>query len=385
MYRGSPNKESASERQKSVGARLQNNVFILGAGASVDSGAPVMSNFLDLAEDVHKKTPRSELEDVLNAITQVRPLYARARLDLENIENLFGLVDMAVQIGRFPGRQGDEVLDLRNNLVSLIEMTLHNSVRFSIRQTRIQPHGSYVDFVDFLSEIGAPKPVDFLEVMRGKRESFDFQSSLITFNYDLALDFAIGRNVEYGLSDVLAEGLSLFKLHGSLNWGFCERCNEPAVTPVESYRSGIPRGAESNFVIREFARPTCSGCGSAVTVFPSIVPPTWSKGGRQSVVQNVWRHAAEAISRADNVFVIGYSLPESDFFFRFLYSLSIAGDRRIRRFWVFDPDPDVEARFRDLLGSELAGRFRFEEVEFESAIEILRDELGVGGPRITVI
>jgi hypothetical protein len=35
----------------------------------------------------------------------------------------------------------------------------------------------------------------------------------------------------------------------------------------------------------------------------------------------VWRTAAQHLSEAEHIFIIGYSLPETDQFFRYLYGL----------------------------------------------------------------
>ena len=63
----------------------------------------------------------------------------------------------------------------------------------------------------------------------------------------------------------------------------------------------------------------------------------------------VWKKAAQLLSEAENIFVIGYSLPESDSFFRYLYGLGTVGDFMLKRFWIFDPDQSgaVKSRFEE--------------------------------------
>jgi hypothetical protein len=48
-------------------------------------------------------------------------------------------------------------------------------------------------------------------------------------------------------------------------------------------------------------------------------------------------------------------------FFRYLFALGTVGDAHLRRFWVFDPDPEgvVEQRYRRLIGRGIERRFRF--------------------------
>ena len=66
--------------------------------------------------------------------------------------------------------------------------------------------------------------------------------------------------------------------------------------------------------------------------------------------------------------MIGYSLPETDAFFRDLFRLGIAGPTRLKRFVVVTPDSAAQQRFREMLGPELEQRFEVRSEAFEEAI-----------------
>lgn len=116
---------------------------------------------------------------------------------------------------------------------------------------------------------------------------------------------------------------------------------------------------------------------------PFIVPPTWNKTRYYKDLQSVWHHAAKELASAENIFVSGYSLPESDLFFRYLFALGTIGEARLRRFWVFDPDKDnvVENRFKLLLGPDTEDRFDFFRMTFEKAITKIGVDLGFSDSR----
>jgi hypothetical protein len=101
---------------------------------------------------------------------------------------------------------------------------------------------------------------------------------------------------------------------------------------------------------------------------PLIVPPTWSKGEHHKILQVVWQHAAQHLSEAERIIVIGYSLPESDLFFRFLYGLGTIGDHPLRQFLLIDPIPDVKRKFDELLGVAARRRFQFVGSTFGQAL-----------------
>jgi hypothetical protein len=92
---------------------------------------------------------------------------------------------------------------------------------------------------------------------------------------------------------------------------------------------------------------------------PVLVPPTWNKADSHRALEKVWSLAAHELSGAENIFVIGYSMPETDSFFRHLYALGTVGGIMLRRFWVFNPNHSVERRFHDLLGPGAEDRFEF--------------------------
>ncbi|WP_233079735.1 hypothetical protein, partial [Rheinheimera soli] len=82
-------------------------VFILGAGASVDAGAPVMGDFLERAQRllVTRKVEdkREHFERVFLAISKLQVVHSKAQLDLNNIESIFTAFELAKIIGHLPG------------------------------------------------------------------------------------------------------------------------------------------------------------------------------------------------------------------------------------------------------------------------------------------
>src|SRR4051812_21529069 len=86
---------------------MANVVFILGAGASRDGGAPLMYDFLDVADDLwksNKVTGKAEFfKTVFQAIGRLQSVHSKAQLDLNNIESVFNALVMARILAKFPG------------------------------------------------------------------------------------------------------------------------------------------------------------------------------------------------------------------------------------------------------------------------------------------
>jgi len=140
-------------------------------------------------------------------------------------------------------------------------------------------------------------------------------------------------------------------------------------------------------VLRDPSRFPCPTCKGNPKPLPVIVPPTWHKEDYHRQISSVWATAAKELRDVENVFVIGYSLPNSDSFFRYLYGLGTVGKATLKRFHVFNPDEsgEVEGRFRNILGTAALARFRYYRMDFRNAIDHIRQDLAVPkGPTVSL-
>src|SRR6266446_1768838 len=104
---------------------FRKNVYVLGAGFSADAGAPLMNNFFSQARNL-KDDPGSGLapheRDIFGRVIQYRfeldKALAKVLVDLDNIEQLFGFLEMALQLSP------PATATLRNDMIYLIARTL---------------------------------------------------------------------------------------------------------------------------------------------------------------------------------------------------------------------------------------------------------------------
>jgi hypothetical protein len=158
------------------------------------------------------------------------------------------------------------------------------------------------------------------------------------------------------------------KLHGSLNWGveyesreivpwylqrFLSQSKRAVTFDKDSSQVRINAGQNINELINH------TGKLRQIDRLPFIVPPSWNKADSHNRISRVWARAAQELSEAESIYVIGYSLPETDSFFRQLYALGTVGDTLLKRFWVYNPDDSREKIFSNMLGPGARERFRF--------------------------
>jgi hypothetical protein len=245
----------------------------------------------------------------------------------------------------------------------VIAWTLDQTTVFNTKDGIIESTPAYKAFAGLISDLGGKW---------GTTPTF----TVITFNYDLAVDVALvgaGLRPEYGLTDS-AGRVNLFKLHGSVNWLRCS-CGKIVRDPIPSPVNYLVPDPLKWSELKKLLRRKVECCGKAITGDCVIVPPSWNKAEYRTDLVNVWRQAARELQSATSIFVCGYSLPETDSFFRYLYGLGTVGSEPLERFWVFDPSEVVHARFRSMLGPGARARFEAHPLLFEGAVQYLRKAL----------
>jgi NAD-dependent SIR2 family protein deacetylase len=334
---------------------IDRNVYLLGAGASAEAGAPLIKNFLDAARELldSPAAPLDEIErDHFRTVFDFRRKMAQARekihIDLDDIEQLFGLVEMSQRLG-------ETTAETRKSTVYLIAKTLQVLIEQNATQRRTFYIGVREKYVpQLIKDYRAPK----IPIYAPTRISFDAyqffagmvagvyddpdkrkfrEDTIITFNYDLVCEHALrthGIEADYALSkeivndrrDAPTSTTEVLKLHGSTNWGICDKCHKNVVI--------LPQKVTDSPA--EFRNLICTGCGSASEFVPLLVPPSWDKSDYAEVLAPVWKRAIKRLTEATRICIVGYSLPETDAFFKFLITMALAGNHQLYRLIVVD-------------------------------------------------
>ena len=178
---------------------------------------------------------------------------------------------------------------------------------------------------------------------------------VITLNYDTLLESAIceirgGDCYPKGLipfrfaalegllgNDARPDSLELLKLHGSVNWRFSGR---------ESYSGELIQWS----TIRNLTAPSKPVEASTQIdgSFPLIIPPVTDKAGyfAHHCIEHLWKRASLSLARAQRIYCVGYSLPETDLTIRFL--LSNLARKEPADFYLVNLPSSVD-HFRDTL------------------------------------
>ncbi len=303
-------------------------VYVLGAGFSEPLGLPVMANFLSKAKNMFAEEPKTYgyFGDVFKMLKE-KLSFAKNyyETDLFNIEEVLSILEMKYYLYK-NGEQG-QFIKLIQDVITHHTPDLESFPGRDEPQHRFLlglPGGRcwlpYYSFVASLCNL-VVKVTDKHGRLSSSCSVLEngAEYSLITLNYDLIVESVLDRLKGIGAKVQLKVGLEedesidsdqfyLAKLHGSVE----------------------PHGSDKT---------------------PIIVPPTWSKGSNEAV-RPAWRLAFNLLRNANYVRVLGYSLPESDAYVRYLFKSAILDCENLEGFDVItrdDSNGDTKKRYDDFL------------------------------------
>jgi hypothetical protein len=190
-------------------------------------------------------------------------------------------------------------------------------------------------------------------------EAIQPNNVIITSNWDFLLERAAQRRgVPFRLRWYDDESaVTILKLHGSADWTAKEKAKK-AWSTDNYYRlkdlvnSGTSRhdSIAGKPIARSHAIENWSRAYQTIkgaTYDPYMITMARGKSEQLDVLMNVWSDAYNVLSRARELDVVGYSMPEDDTEIRTLLRAGVCRGSRDPRVHVKNPAPDVHVRVRD--------------------------------------
>lgn len=174
-------------------------------------------------------------------------------------------------------------------------------------------------------------------------------STIVTTNYDCCMDLAL-EEVQVPLTYRLDfanrtkekeedQGRArLIKLHGSLNWYYCETCQEVQCVDIRSTVENYKQDKAPYSVIA-----ICKDCGGQRRGL--LVPPLAMKFDVAPPLTPLLTDAREAFEDAEAIIVVGFSFADADVYISRMLSKSMQ-TKLGQKLVIIDPDPAVAYRVR---------------------------------------
>ena len=179
-------------------------------------------------------------------------------------------------------------------------------------------------------------------------------TSIITTNYDGCIDEAL-ETAKLGYNTFMAEGgqspeqseVALIKIHGSINWSYCDSCQEAREFKLLSLKETYEKDTQSYPVIG-----ICKTCGGQRR--PLLVPPMGFKFIMFPNLISLWETARQRIEQAHYLVVVGYSFSEADTYLSKIISRSMTKNIE-QRIIVCDPNASLADSLRNRFAAHIDG------------------------------
>jgi len=379
-------------------------VYILGAGASAHARVPlgnkIIKKFIELQLKQLENTSIdpilgnfSTLYNILRIQPNCKFTYDNSLEDLKeenlpNIEDVFTLYDIAYQKDEPLLFESDIDLNIiRKDILDLLTYTIERSTTDALNENNTTQ--IYQAFVEKLTD----------------------EDTIISYNYDTLLDNAVlhkFNELNYGfdflteedtinplpeeerikLWEKIAEkegipleefkekycvpeedselkfGITaplLIKPHGSLNWLYCPKCYRYfCLTQKELMNKATYDGL--------YLSECVDDCGGNLQQF--IVPLTHHKDFQNPLLNNLWMKINQRLSTAEEVYFIGYSIPDADYTskYYFIKGLTRPNRKDCAKIKLIAPNAEklgLGDKYRKIFGdiTEIIDDHEFEEVE----------------------
>ncbi|HEY9151525.1 MAG TPA: hypothetical protein VIN60_01465 [Anaerolineales bacterium] len=379
---------------------MTDNVIILGAGASVDAGIPLLSNFVDKMWEIATRGKYNDKElsdddkkifdEAMKIRNELDGYHGRASFDDRNIEDILSILSFNLMAGEESDR--NKLNWMIKAITRTIELTCE--VKHGGQLDKIQDDGSniYRTFWENLftrfqnSETSFPSIISFnydlvmeralFQILIGKTYNNEFESRNFPFDgINLKYQYRYLNNISYsvkyvwydnsekvdheriyGRSGITLEkcgtgdlqhpiDIEILKLHGSLNFPSTDQIGKSDIAPT------IP--AEE----------------------PHIIPPIINKS--ISAEQTMWSAGLKRLREAKNIIIVGYSLPQTDIYMQYFIKAGIGPNTNLNRIFVFNPalqkgseeNERMRERFGNCFSPQLRNRIVFNEGTFYDFVE----------------
>jgi hypothetical protein len=297
-------------------------MYLLGAGFSAPLGIPTMRNFVDEARRLSRGNDRyAYFDEVIKLVQGTISASRYFHHDSDNIEEALSLLEMKENIESIS--QKDQLLRFISEAITLATPQVPN-VPYDLLPSNFwaeffttdQDWQGYLAFIASLFHLSFHRNTIYggrgIKVMSVPS---DVQYSILSLNYDMVLEKAVdflcrlfkwdGTPVLFADEFDLESGSPfppLIKLHGSIDKG-------------------------------------------------NIIPPTFNKGLYGSEFPRTWKQASSILSAANEIRIIGYSLPITDSYIKYLLMAAIDRSRSLDRIdWIVrDSSSSVSDRIRQFV------------------------------------
>lgn len=333
----------------------QRIAILLGAGSSKPppSNIPVVSELLPQLWKRAAKLDREDLNALSrwcedNAITDIEDLLTAAYIAHFSTKSrgVLGLLDYFLF-----HRQEHEPPTYRYTEAGKAFSVYSRGARTAVPQSNVAAVALLQDTLQTLFTL-LMEPMISAQPNAGHKAIVDLalehrNMTIVTTNYDGCIDQALEEAdiaFDYFHSAVHPEtspSTQLLKMHGSINWAYCDSCQEMKRYNLKTVRDSYEADSLGYPIIG-----LCKNCRGQRR--PMIVPPMSFKFLMFPPLTGLWDMARHAFNQSDIILVVGYSFSEADPHIIKMINRALSSDSK-KKLIIVDTDRTLVDRVRTKL------------------------------------
>jgi hypothetical protein len=305
-------------------------IIILGAGASASCGIAIARDILRASMLRLAKRDSAKATPVHDLLHYLYPGFNDDLSNYPNVEDFLNLVEMAKTFHTDAFMKSKKWSPTR--LQDVMDITLRAITEY---------------IWDFMAD------ADRRRVLSGLiQELVRPGDVIVSFNWDFMIDLALEddpRSLAIAYTYPADNSVVLLKPHGSIDWFQKDKLRKDP-----KLRSEMRHRATGVYFYPYFH---LAENPDLVESLPFIVPPLAAKEYK-GFLERIWRGIYRAVAAANELYIVGYSLPREDQFARLIIGLAIQRNNTRRkdgrnrlRVNVINPDESAVATFAKLVGT----------------------------------
>jgi NAD-dependent SIR2 family protein deacetylase len=308
----------------------------MGAGASHPDGVPlqkhilpmILSDELNLRETYVGKSVIQFIDDNFQ--------YNIEENHFPNLEAVFGFLDYFIQQNESLNSTytHNKIVEIKEYLIKLIHYIVNlrtdkSSTYYHKFWEAVQKYNNNISIITLNYDTLLEQAFDFLFKKFGYIDycthlmNYDKIEELKQFNFWINPREPISTEENYNPVPI-----KIIKLHGSLNWKYCNCCNQMLLTPWDR-TIDLQKGKFLGFTFpdNEKYEYVCPLDGTEFHTL--IMPPTYIKQLNQPVISQLISEASREIRDAKKIVFVGYSLSDADVHIKALFKKQLRNDQEV--------------------------------------------------------
>ena len=302
-------------------------VFVLGAGASHPDGVPLQQHILPMITS-------GEIKEIANSVIgkQVNQFIADnffikpGMVEFLKLEAVFGFLDYFIQQNESLSSKytNAKIREIKENFIKIIHYIVNlrtdkRSQTYHLFWEAIQKYNSNISIITLNYDTLLEQAFDFLFCKFGYIDycihlmNYGKLKELKSFNFWINPREPIKIN-----RDENPVPIKIIKVHGSLNWKYCNCCNQTLLTPWDR-KIDLNRGKLVGYTFPDDEEYDYY-CPLDGTEFQTVImPPSYIKSLNNPIISQLFGEASREIRATKKIIFIGYSLSDADVHIKALF------------------------------------------------------------------